>query len=215
MARFNKIFSKDILIVILIATILNILRIFIFGSYSFVWLFWNLFLAIIPFVISSMMLIYDKENRLKKGQLIFWGFLWILFIPNAPYIVTDLIHIGVVRSVPVIYDAFLLFSMAWLGLYLGFYSVFHINQIILKRFSNKKTEIFIFLITLFMSFGIYLGRFLRFNSWDVFKEPFNILKSTHLTFIKTEDGTSYLYIALFTFFIYSFYKAFRSQKLPQ
>lgn len=205
----KKYIPKEIVLVTILVILLNIFRIVLFGSHSFVWLFWNLFLAIVPFVISSFLLNRDSENKLSNISFFIFGFFWLLFIPNAPYLITDLIHIGVVRSVPVIYDAFLLFGMAWVGFYLGLYSIYHIDQILNKRYTKKFSKIVIFFIILFISFGIYLGRFLRFNSWDVFKEPVSLIKTTHITFVYPKDHTTYLYIALFAVFIYVFYMSFK------
>jgi uncharacterized membrane protein len=203
---------KEILLIIILSIFLNILRVVLFDSHSFVWLFWNLFLAIIPFVISSFLLNKDNKKRLSNATFFILGFFWLLFIPNAPYIVSDLIHIGVVRSVPVIYDAFLLFSIAYAGFYLGLHSIYHIDQILKRRYKKTISEIVIFLIILFISFGIYLGRFLRFNSWDIFKEPISLIKTTHITFLYPKDHTTYLYVALFVLFTYVFYLSFRYMK---
>ncbi len=207
--NIKKYIPKEIVLIMLLALFLNTLRIVLFDSRSFVWLFWNLFLAVVPFVISSFLLIYDDKNRLTKTSFFFFGFFWLLFIPNAPYLVTDLIHIGVVRSVPVIYDSFLLFSVAWLGVYLGVYSINHIDQILKKRYTKKFSEVVIFFIILFISFGIYMGRFLRFNSWDIFREPLSLIKKTHITFVYPKDYNTYLYIALFAIFVYIFYRSFK------
>lgn len=208
----KKYIPKEIIFIVLLSIFLNILRLVLFDNKSFVWLFWNIFLAIIPFAISSLLLFYQDNNKLKNIYFLIFGFLWLIFIPNAPYLITDLIHIGVVKSVPVIYDAFLLFSMAWIGFYLCLYSIYHIDQILKKRYKKSVSEIAIFFIILFISFGIYLGRFLRFNSWDLFKDPISLLKTTHLTFLYPKDHTTYLYIVLFTIFIYIFYQSFKHIK---
>jgi uncharacterized membrane protein len=131
----------------------------------------------VPFVVSSLIISIDNSKKLTKTILFILSFVWLLLIPNAPYIVTDLIHIGEVRSVPILYDALLLFTSALAGLELGFVSIDHINSVLLKKYGkNKSTTLIIFFI-LFMSFGIYLGRFLRFNSWDIFARPFSFLKA--------------------------------------
>lgn len=211
--NINKYIQKDLIFIIILAIVLNISRIILFGSSSFVWLFWNLFLAIVPFVISSYLLDKERMHSLSKWSFYLLGFLWLIFIPNAPYIITDLIHIGVVRSVPVLYDAFLLFGIAWVGLYLGLNSIYHIDQILANRYKDIIREVLIFFIILFISFGIYIGRFLRFNSWDIFKQPIFVFKTTHTTFLYPTDYKTYLYIALFTLFIYIFYKSFKYTKI--
>jgi uncharacterized membrane protein len=211
--KIKKFISKDIVVVFLMAIILNYLRVKLFGSHSFIWLYWNIFLAIIPFIISSILFWLLEEKKLKKVIFIIGGILWLLFIPNAPYLITDFIHLGVVRSVPILYDVFLLFSFAWLGMYIWLYSTFQIEQIIRSRFSKHITEIILFLVILSTSFGICLGRFLRLNSWDIFSDSAYFLKIIHQKFIISGDFTIYLYVSLITLFLFCFYKAFTYRKL--
>lgn len=208
----KKFLPKDILIVLFLVVILNLTRILIFNSKSFVWLFWNIFLAIIPFVISSILIYLNQKEKLKNYFFILMGVVWLLFIPNAPYLITDLIHIGVVRSVPVIYDAFLLFGVSWLGFYIWLNSTWQIESIIREKISKINTQMVMFLIILATSFGIYLGRFLRLNSWDIFSDSVYFLRILHQKLIQKSDPKAYLYIVLFTFFLYTLYLAFRHRK---
>jgi uncharacterized membrane protein len=211
--NFRKIIPRDILIILILAGVLNILRVIVFGSHSFVWLFWNIFLAMIPFFISTTLLWLDKKEKLNKTIFIIGGIVWLIFIPNAPYLVTDFIHIGVVRSVPVLYDTFLLFGFAWAGLYLGLYSISHIEEIIRKRYSYITCEIIIPIIMLLIGFGVYLGRALRFNSWDVFTNHISLLN--HIWKIisqATIHAEVYFYTILISVFLYLFYKSFKYSK---
>lgn len=210
--RMKKFFPKDILIILFLVIFLDIVRILLFNSKSLVWLFWNIFLAIIPFFISSLMLWLKEKQKLKNIFLASGGFLWLLFIPNAPYLITDLIHVGAIRSVPVVYDAFLLFGASWLGMYLWLNSTWQIESIIREKISKINTQVAMFLIILATSFGIYLGRFLRLNSWDIFSDSTYFLKILHQKLIIKNDPKAYLYIVLFTFFLYTFYLAFRYRK---
>jgi uncharacterized membrane protein len=211
--NLKKFIPKDIIIIALLAISLVVFRDIIFGSHSFDWLPWNIFLAFIPFAISSFLLWLDNQKKLDRAIFIIGIIFWLLFIPNTIYIVTDLIHVGVVRSVPVLYDAFVIFSSAWVGLYLGLYSIFHINQILKKRFSKNVTEILLLIMMLFISLGIYLGRFLRFNSWDVFGYPGPLFKTVFQTFFDRNNlKAELMYLVLFTIFTYLFYKAFKHTK---
>lgn len=209
----NKFIPRDILIIFVLATALNIIRVVVFESYSFVWLFWNMFLAVIPFVISTFLFWLENKNKLNNHLFIIGGIFWLLFIPNAPYIVTDFIHIGVVRAVPVLYDAFLLFSFAWVGLYLGLYSISHIDEIIRKRYSKTTAEIILPIIIILVSFGVYLGRGLRFNSWDVFINHTSLLNHLWKIISQATIHTEvYLYTFLISIFLYLFYKSFKYSK---
>jgi uncharacterized membrane protein len=96
--------------------------------------------------------------------------LWLLFFPNAPYVLTDLIHLRQ-HSVPVWYDLLLLLSFAWTSLMFGFVSLADMQRLIQQRFNATVGWLFAVAAVLLGSFGIYLGRFLRWNSWDVITEP--------------------------------------------
>lgn len=201
---------KDIIIITILAVVLNILRIVIWDKMSFLYILWNIFLAFIPFLISFTILSFLKEGKFNKLILIAGFILWILFIPNAPYIVTDLIHLGTSRSVPILYDAILLFSSAYVGLILGFYSLSQMEQIIQMRLSKRKTSVVMGIIILVISFGMYIGRFLRFNSWDVFFNHTSLLKNIWEIFSQsTLHMAVYLYTLLFFSFLYLFYIAWK------
>jgi uncharacterized membrane protein len=220
MSIVNKFIPKEITIVLFLAIFLNLLRIILFKSDSFVWLFWNIFLAIIPFAISLFLYnLYQKKQL--EGSVLFIGFiLWILFLPNAPYLITDLMHIGVVRKVPVLFDSFLLFTIAWVGVSLWLNSMFHMEKIFLNKYSKKQVSIFITIIIVLNSFGIYLGRFLRFNSWDIFTSPTSfsnkLLSSLFEPLTYLESPTyieAIIYTLLFSIFLFVFYKSFKYSKI--
>ena len=203
----NKIFiPKSITLLIILAVILNVLRVILFDKYSFIYILWNILLALIPFLISSILLFYSDKKKLNKSFFVIGGFFWLIFLPNAPYVVTDLIHIGVVRAVPVLYDSILLFTSAWASLLLGMYSIYQMEKIILSRYNKKITDISIFIILLLTSFGIYLGRFLRFNSWEIFTSPVSLFQKMLKIFsYSTYHIEALIYIPLFFVFLYSFH----------
>lgn len=202
----NFLIPKSIFLPLVLVFILTILRVILFNRYSLVYILWNLLLAFIPFIVSLFIVYLKKIGKLRDVYFIILGIIWLLFLPNAPYIVTDLIHIGVVRSVPVLYDSVLLFTSAWLGLLLGLNSIFHVEKVLLSKYSKKTTNIIILIILLLISFGIYLGRFLRFNSWDILTNPisfFNkLLESLSTSSYHVE---SLIYIILFFSFLFVSY----------
>ncbi|MFA5773569.1 MAG: DUF1361 domain-containing protein [Candidatus Paceibacterota bacterium] len=207
---------KSVITLAILAIVLNLLRIIIWGKMSFVYILWNIFLAFIPFIISSLLLSFLNEGKLKKIIFIFGIILWLIFIPNAPYLITDFIHLGTTRSIPIIYDTLLLFSSASVGLILGFFSLFHIEQIIKMRLSKRKTSIIIGIIILIISFGIYLGRFLRFNSWDVFINHTSLIKNVWKIFSQSKTHIEvYLYTLLFFVFLALSYKAWKYSNTKQ
>jgi len=201
---------KKILYLLVLAVFLNILRILLFKSFSFSYMIWNIVLACIPFLISSILVVYTTKENMIKPFFIIGFILWFLFLPNAPYVITDFIHLGRVHTVPIMYDTFLLFTSALASLLMGLYSICHIEKILLLRFSKKVTNIVIALTILFASFGIYLGRYLRFNSWDLFISQNSLFVSIWKIFTQSNDYVNvYWYTLLFFIFIYISYCSFR------
>jgi uncharacterized membrane protein len=142
------------------------IRIYFSGTLSYTFLFWNLFLAVIPFALSSLLVGF------KMPALVFYGLtaLWLLFFPNAPYVLTDLLHLRQ-HDVPLWYDLLMLLSFAWTGLMFGFVSLADMQRLIRERFNAATGWLFACVALALGSFGIYLGRFLRWNSWDIVTEP--------------------------------------------
>ena len=207
----NKLFfPKQIVVLLILTIVLNIARIFIFDSTYFVYLFWNLFLAVIPFVISSVLFYYVKRQKLSKPLIIFGSILWLFFLPNAPYIVTDLIHLGRSHAAPLLYDTFLIFTSAWVGLLLGLYSMQHMERILRMKYSAKATNLIMVAIIFGSSFGMYLGRFMRFNSWDIISDAtFLFTKIGHIIVEPSKYIDAYIFTALSFIFIYMFYRAWK------
>lgn len=157
------------------ALLLVAFRIYKTGSIHFIFLIWNLFLAGIPWVISSLLIIFPKLRK-RLALLLISGIIWLIFIPNAFYILTDLFHLNYKNLAPVWYDLVLIFSFAWAGLMLGFSSLKDIELILSERLNKKWIPVFSALILFLISFGIYLGRILRWNSWNIINEPGNLLQ---------------------------------------
>jgi uncharacterized membrane protein len=140
---------------------------------AFIFLNWNLFLAFIPWLLMTWLIIYPKiqQYKIAVGLIIC---VWLLFFPNAPYILTDLFHLKLKLSMPVWFDMVLIFSFAWTGILFGFLSLWDIERV-LSKFMNRKYIPVISIFLLFLSsFGVYLGRYLRWNSWDIIRNPFGL-----------------------------------------
>ena len=152
--------------------VLVMIRICYTGSLTFIFLSWNLFLAFIPYAISSF-LEYRPDWIKKKWKLTVALAVWLLFIPNSFYIITDLFHLGI-SNVPIWFELALLLSFAWNGLLLGILSVRQVERIMHSIWPGISEFIFLFPIMLLNALGIYIGRYLRFNSWDVISNPFEL-----------------------------------------
>jgi uncharacterized membrane protein len=133
-------------------------------------LVWNLFLAWIPFVLALQ--VYEASRRgAARGYLLLGGVLWLLFFPNAPYIVTDFKWLRESTGAPIWYDVVLVSAGAWGGLLLGFISLYLMQAVVRRALGALNAWLFVLGALMLSSFGIYLGRFERSNSWDVFVRP--------------------------------------------
>jgi len=110
----------------------------------------------------------------NKAGLAYFG-LWLLFFPNALYIITDLFHLAERKSMPQWYDLLILFSAALEGIIIGFLSLADVEQFIAKYVNKKLIPFLILGIFLLSGYGVYLGRYLRWNSWDIIADPFALL----------------------------------------
>jgi len=134
------------------------------------WLAWNLFLAWVPFLLA--LLLYERARAGASWRvLVPLGLLWLAFFPNAPYLITDLKHLGHGAQVPVLYDVLLLSAAAWLGLLLGLSSLFLVHAIARRLVGALDAWALVVAVLALSSFGIYLGRVQRWNSWDVVVHP--------------------------------------------
>ena len=140
------------------------------GSNDHGWLAWNLVLAWIPFVLSLVIYTRAKDGSSLR-LLVSMGVLWLVFFPNAPYLVTDLMHLGDGGRVPLLYDVLLLTTGAWAGLLLGLTSLFLIHAVVRRFLGVTNAWALVVGVLALSSFGIYLGRVQRWNSWDVVAHP--------------------------------------------
>ena len=137
------------------------------GSASHRFLVWNLFLAWIPFIAA---LAIDRLDRHRGTFLATWA-VWLLFFPNAPYLVTDLIHLKVGTQVPLWYDALLFASFATTGVLLGNASLSLVQAALRRRHGPVIAWCGTIASLALGAYGIYLGRVERWNSWDLWTRP--------------------------------------------
>ena len=159
-------FSRKIIIPLSFTVFLLIVRIVVSGQLTYAFLAWNLFLAWIPFAISQK--ITGVQNRWRI--LLLFG-AWLLFLPNAPYIITDFLHLKPRWPIPYWYDILLLFSAALNGLLLGLVSLSTVEKFLAGRYGNRISGLLILCSFFLCAFGIYMGRYLRWNSWDIITNP--------------------------------------------
>lgn len=136
----------------------------------YAFLVWNLFLAMIPLGLSLWL--SGTEQRLVGVTILV---AWLLFFPNAPYVVTDFIHLYPSGQVPLWFDVLLLSSFAMVALWLGLISLHLVHAWVERHFSVRLGWMATVLACPLAGFGVYLGRFGRWNSWDVWQRPLSLL----------------------------------------
>jgi uncharacterized membrane protein len=171
---FNKTeLERMLLLSCLFSVCLTAIRVVYTGELLFVWLNWNLFLAFVPYAITRFAAqspAWKRSN--KKFFLVFIS--WLLFIPNSFYIITDLFHLSARMPVPLWFDLALILSFVWNGLVLGILSMRQMEKIMEAKFNLKNEWLFVYPMMLLNAFGIYVGRYLRYNSWDIITNPFQL-----------------------------------------
>lgn len=181
---------------------LLVVRIAITREFYFLFLAGNLLLALIPLAIAYRLYSYEEKYPRRLFLILSMAILWLLFLPNAPYIITDFIHLRPELDIPMWFDVLLIFSFAMAGLLAGLISVYFVHQVFKKYISTSFSWMIIGLISCLTGYGIYLGRFLRWHSKDLFfnTKPLLIDVFTHLN-NKTAIGMT----AIFAFIIFVSY----------
>ena len=187
------------------AIVLDVGRGDILRDTGLAYLIWNLFLAWIPYIISTL---YIKKDT-PRMRFVPLFLLWLLFFPNAPYMVTDIIHVTSHLKHAIWYDALIFFSFAWTALLLGTVSLAQIGAYLRIHFHRATAELAMLCICVLASFGIYLGRFERWNSWDIFTHPSELLHHSYAISTNLNDPTPFMFMAVFTLLIYSAYTTIR------
>ncbi len=183
-------------------------RIFKTGYLTYLFMLWNLFLAWIPYLISAYSITKKNERKIleKETPLLLT---WLLFLPNSPYIITDLVHMGTRGDEGFWFNLLLILSFAFTGLLLFMFSINHITDKVLhnQKLFIKKT--ILYAVFFLCGYGLYLGRLLRFNSWDIVTDPMQLAGAIYESlfnplWMKETLGVS----CLFALFLYFGYKAF-------
>lgn len=137
---------------------------------------WNLFLAWVP--LGASLLFYGlAANRSRRWLLLLGSAVaWFLFFPNASYIVTDLVHLKPRPPVPYWYDIIVVMAFVQTGLFVGYLSLYLMQEVVRAWLGRWCGWGFALVMLALGGFGIYLGRFLRWNSWDMLLDPLDTLR---------------------------------------
>lgn len=159
--------EKMVSLSILFTMVLLLARICYVKELTYGFYVWNTFLAVLPLLFSRALL--------KRGKPNFAAFVllgcWLAFFPNAAYMVTDMLHYKDAPPVPYWFDLLLVASAAWNGLLLGILSLMYTEQFLRAHFKAKWVKLLVLVSFVLCGYGVYIGRFLRFNSWDVISRP--------------------------------------------
>lgn len=215
--------ERALIIVSLFSVFLVLLRILYLGgpckeswemifcpSMLFVFLLWNLFLAWIPLAISHLLI----QQTFPKWLAWLFIMTWLFFFPNAPYLMTDLVHLKARAVIPFWYDAFLLSTYACLGLWLAIRALQKMRLYLLKKEGLFISKSVIVLTLLLSGLGIYLGRVERWNSWDLLTQPGAVLKNViHLFTHPLSHQSAFLMMGFFSILLsFVYWLSFRNSK---
>ena len=143
------------------------------GHLTYAHVLWNLFLAWVP-VLLAWVAARPASTPLWVRASAAAG--WLVFLPNSPYLITDLIHLRPSGQIPLLYDGLLLFSFGLSGLVIGLTTVFWMEQAVATRFGRWVRLAFSLGAMGMAGFGVYVGRFLRWNSWDIVFRPVAVVR---------------------------------------
>lgn len=168
-------------------------RVIRLDSIKYAFLIWNLFLAWIPLSISMILSYLDNGGGENNKSLVFkfiMGFVWLFFFPNAPYMITDVIHLRGLNFITyneyvfrfnqelmVWYDFVVVLFIIIVGCLVGFISLYLIQKIVEKQYKKTGGWILVCIVSYLSGFAIYLGRFPRLNSWEIVSNPKNVLSN--------------------------------------
>ena len=138
-------------------------------------LVWNLFLAWVPLPFAWLSWRMALRDGGVRYLVVVPALIWLLFFPNAPYILTDFLHLGQFPdNVPDWFDVMLIAWFALTGLMLGLVSLRLMQEVVTHLLGHRVGWLFVIVVTALGSLGVYLGRFLRWNSWNVFQDPLKL-----------------------------------------
>lgn len=156
------------------------------GSLDYWYLPYNLVLALIPLALAVWLGRLLQRRKWYDWPLLILACFWLLLLPNSFYIVTDFIHLPETHRVDMVQDIVMLFHFSVLGLVAGFFSLFTLHRAYLRQLSSKIVTLGVALALLLSSFAIYIGRELRWNSWDIIVNPLPLLSDVLATLLNPD-----------------------------
>jgi uncharacterized membrane protein len=145
------------------------------GSVVHGYMLWNVTLAWIPFGLSLWLHRVLTHKLWSSWEALIVTAGWLAFLPNTFYLISDFVHLLEADSSTVLFQVALFMAFVFVGLALGLSSLFIVHRELLKRLSAGWTTFVVAIILLACSFAVYIGRDLRWNSWDILVNPGGLL----------------------------------------
>lgn len=195
---------KGLVVSIIVANIVSlaflVIKVIAMRSWDYAFLSWNLVLAWLPFLFGYILRIRLTNHRWLTWQNLGLSFLWLVFLPNSFYVASDLIHVRLSSQQNVLYDVVMILSFTLNGLVAGMASLYIVHKELYRRFWANQAHSVIALVILAASFAVYLGRNLRWNTWDVVVHPAALLFDVSDRFINPTDHPA-VFATTLTFFV--------------
>jgi uncharacterized membrane protein len=184
--QISRFLKEQLVYPVVLSSLLGVaffaVRAFWSDSFLHKFLMWNLFLAWIPYV-SALWMAAMHKRRARAWQYILPSIVWLLFFPNAAYLVTDLYNLTDMPPVPFWYDIGFFATLAWTGLVLAVAALQIVQRMVKESFGAFWSWLVVFVVVGLNGVGIYLGRFLRWNSWDIVTDPHAVLQDAITPFL--------------------------------
>lgn len=213
--RMHRFFRDQLIYPLLLSTVLALAtyfaRVLLSDNLNYRNLVWNLFLAWLPYIFSVWAAALHRLAPRWWILLLPPAALWLIFFPNAAYILTDFLHLEERAYIPLWFDILLLSMFAWTGIFLTIASLKTMQDIVRSYLGGLLSWLFVAVALGMSGLGIYLGRFERWNSWDLLIHPRSILADVLARFINPLNNLRFFgFTILFTAFLLVVYLMFIS-----
>lgn len=190
----------------LTSVVLLIVRISASDSARYIFLVWNMVLAIIPVLLAWWLVVRVRQYGWLSWKQLVLSLVWLSFLPNSFYLVTDFVHLSNNNEASLFFDVVMLASFMVNGLMLGYIAVYLVHKELIRRFSESTSYKIVALIFLICSFATYLGRFTRWNTWDILLQPAGLIFDVSDRVINPgQHGETYLATGILFIFLSSVY----------
>ena len=159
----------------LVSVFLYVVSAVYYNASPFWFLNWNLMLAWLPLGFALLLRNYLRSKKWASWPGAGLTLLWLLFLPNSFYLISDLIHLDYANPTQTFYYVIMMFSFSFTGVLLGFTSLYVVHTELLKRLKSTAAHAWVGVVLLACSFAVYLGRYLRWNTWDIILHPVGVV----------------------------------------